>query len=67
MITANIVTMCHQSVYNIVDYIPYATYYISMTYLFYDWNFVPLNPFYLLIFHPFPILLSLWQTPLCAL
>lgn len=28
--------------YNLIDYIPYAILFIS--YLFYDWKFVPLNP-----------------------
>ena len=27
-----------------IDYIPYIVYYIPLTYLFYRWKFVPLNP-----------------------
>ena len=35
----------------IVDYIPYALYYISITYLLRDWKFEPLNLLHLLS-HP---------------
>lgn len=32
----NLVTVCHQSYYSIIDYIPYVAHYILMTYLFYN-------------------------------
>ena len=35
---------------NIIDHVPYAVYYNSMAYLFYNWEFVSLNPLHLL--HP---------------
>ena len=40
-----------QSYYNIVDYIPGAVPYISVTYLFYNW-FVPFNPLHLFFSSP---------------
>ena len=39
-----------QSYCNIIDHISYAVYYIPVTYLFYKWRFINLNPFHL--FHP---------------
>ena len=44
--------------YNIIDYIPWAVHFISMTHLFYNWKFVPSNHPHL--FHPFP------PIPLCS-
>ena len=41
-----------QSYYNIIDYIPYAAYYISVNYFLYSWRFIILNPLHLL--HPTP-------------
>ena len=37
-----------QSYYNITDNNPYAVYYTAVTYLFYKWRSVPLNPLHLL-------------------
>ena len=47
------------------DYILYTVHYISMTYLFDNWNFSPLNLPHL--FDSFLHLLFLWQPPLCSL
>ena len=38
------------SYYNIINYIHSAAHYITVTYLFCNWKFVPFNPLYL--FHP---------------
>ena len=65
----NIVTICHQSYYNIIDYISIAIHFISVTCLFYYWKFVPLNfphLFYLSSYLPlaipclFPVSISLF-------
>lgn len=37
--------------YSINDYIPQAVHYIIVTYLFYNWKFVPLDAFHLFA-HP---------------
>ena len=37
----SLVTICHYD--SIIDYIPYAVYYIPVTRLFYNWKFVSLN------------------------
>lgn len=66
MIMTNLVTMCHQSVYSIAGYIPYATHYISMTY-FMTGTLYLLIPSTCLYFARSPTLLTLWQTPVCAL
>ena len=44
--------------YGFTNYSHHAVHYIPITYLFYDWEFVPLNPFHL--FHPY-----LNPSPLC--
>ena len=36
-------TICRQSYYDIIDYIPYAVLFIPVTYLFYLWETLPLN------------------------
>ena len=55
-----LITICHHKNYhNIVDYIPYAVHYISMTYLFYKWKFVPLILFICFTLPPFPLPLSI--------
>ena len=49
--TISVVTICHRTHdYNISDYIPYAGFFISVTYLFYNWKFVP---FFFLMFSYF--------------
>lgn len=47
-----------QNYYDIVDCIFYAVLYIPVTYLFCDWNFIPLSCLHLL--HPFLHPLPLW-------
>ena len=42
-----------QSYCTIIGYIPYGVHYIPMTYLFYTWKFVPLDPFFILPKTPF--------------
>lgn len=44
-----------QSYYSIVDYIPHSVLFTTMTYLFYNWRYEPLNPFHLVCpsLHPF--------------
>lgn len=61
----NLATVCPtHSYYNINDYIFYDIYYIPETCLFYNWRFLPLNPFHL----SYPLhSLSLWQSSLCFL
>ena len=39
-----------QNYYNIIDHISFATYYIHLADLFYNWQFVPLNPLHLSAF-----------------
>ena len=51
-----------QSYNNIIDHIPYAVYYILMTFLLYNWWFILFNPLYL--FHPH---FYFWQPPVCSL
>lgn len=41
----SIVTIDFHSYYNIIDYIPYAVLLIPVTYIFYKWKLLPLNPF----------------------
>ena len=43
----SLVTICHQSYYNIINHILNVVHYITITYLFYNWEFVPLNPLHL--------------------
>ena len=45
--TIGVVTICPQGYYDVIDHISYAIYYFSMTYLLYDWRFLPLNSFHL--------------------
>lgn len=48
MITAmSLVTTCP----HITDHISCAAYYVSVTYLFYNWSFILLNPFHLFCTH----------------
>ena len=37
-----IVTVTIRSFYDIIDYIPRVVHYVPVTYLFYNWKFVPL-------------------------
>lgn len=66
MIMTNLVTMCRQSVYSIADYIPFVTHYISMTYFMTGTLYLLIPSTYLYFAHS-ATLLTLWQTPVCAL
>ena len=54
-----------QSYYSISQSIPHTVHYISLTHLFYNWKFVPLNLPHLFLSSPHPPLL--WQLPVCSL
>ena len=45
-----------QCYYNTIDSIPYAVPFIPVTYLFYNWKFVPLTPLHL--FHSCPFIVK---------
>ena len=47
--------------YYIINYIPYAVHFIPVPYLFFNWKFVPINPFHL--FFPTPYFPPFWQLP----
>ena len=53
-----LVTVPMQSYYRIIDHIPYAAYYIAMTYLSDNWRFVSFNPFHQLHLSLPPFLLA---------
>ena len=57
MIMVSLVTsVTIQNYYGIISYVLYkGVYYIPMTYVFYNWNFVHLNPLHLLIPTPSPL------------
>ena len=38
-----LITIFHLSYYYIIDYISYAVHYLALTYLFYNWKFLPFN------------------------
>ena len=49
--------VCHQRYYRVIDYIPHIVQFITMTHLFCNWKFVPLNLpyfFFPLSFPPSP-------------
>lgn len=48
--TISLVTVTIQSEYNIIDYILWDVQYNLMTYLFYKWEFIPLDPLKYFIF-----------------
>ena len=51
--TISLVTICHHTkLLQYIDFIPYPVYYLPVTYLFYNWKIVPLNPLHL--FHLSP-------------
>ena len=52
-------------VITIIEYILYKVHYITVTYLFYNWKFLPLNTLHL--FHANPHNPFFWQQPLCSL
>ena len=41
IIEISLVTICHQSYYNIIDYIPHVAHFIPVTHLFCNWKFIP--------------------------
>lgn len=47
-------------------YIPYAVLFILLTYLFYTWNFVPLNALYLFSYPPNTIPSAAMKFVLCG-
>ena len=54
-----------KDIYIIIDNIPHLVHFISMTHLFCNWKFVPLN--FPLLFLSSPHSPPLWQPPVCSL
>ena len=57
----SLVAIYHHSYHNIIDYIPYAVYFICITHLLCNYKFLPSNPFFLLCPNTYTPLL--WQPP----
>ena len=50
----NLIIICaHTKLLKFIDYIPFAIYYILVTYLFYNWKFLPLTLLHLFCPHLF--------------
>ena len=63
--TISLVKICHHTKIIIIDCIPHTIYFIPVTHLVYNWEFVPLNLPHLFLSSPHPS--PLWQPPACSL
>lgn len=62
--TSHLIFLIEYALYRVViHYIPCAVHYITVTYLLYNWDFVPFNPLHL--FYWFPHLSSIWWPLVC--